>query len=175
MNKLKTIFFAGAVAQALGVAPITLRMWRERGVCDFGHVIEGGEDNPRSRRRYDIREACMMGVALTLSRFGVDQEQAFRIVSNSEEIKSAIAAVFFDADDVQDCVFCLVDGNGGSEDGAGWNNTLFLGLADWKTNAASAFEATDALTKEAAEVLLSVNVSAIARRVIKALRASDEG
>lgn len=175
MNKLKTIFFAGAVAQALGVAPITLRMWRERGVCDFGHVIEGGEDNPRSRRRYDIREACMMGVALTLSRFGVDQEQAFRIVSNSEEIKSAIAAVFFDADDAQDCIFCLVDGNGASENGDGWSYLAYLSLADWKAHAASAFEVTDALTKEPAEVLFSVNVSAIARRVVKALRVSDEG
>ncbi|EGP58472.1 hypothetical protein QYR00_12470 [Agrobacterium tumefaciens] len=174
MNKLKTIFFAGAVAQALGVAPITLRMWRERGVCDFGHVIEGGEDNPRSRRRYDIREACMMGIAVSLSRFGIDLEQAFSVVTGSEEIKIAVDDAWHNTGK-PDCVFCLVDGNSASEDGSGWSNMLFLSLANWKDQAASAFAATDAISYEAAEVLLSVNVSAIARRVIKALRASDEG
>lgn len=175
MNKLKTIFSSGAVAQALGVVPVTLRMLRQRGVCDYGHVVEGGEDNPRSRRRYDVREVCMMGVAFTLSRFGFDQEEAFQIVNNSDEIKNAIAAVFFDADDTPDRIMCVVDGNGESENGDGWSNLVYLSLPEWKANAASAFEATDALTKEPAEALLSVNISAVARRVIKALRASDEG
>lgn len=174
MNKLKTIFFAGAVAQAIGVSPITIRHYRDRGLCDFGHVVEGGEDNPRSRRRYTYNEACMMGIAVSLSRFGIDLEQAFIVVTGSEEIKNAIQHAWDNADQ-PDCVFCLVDGNGASEDGSGWSNMLFLSLAKWKDQAASAFAATDAISYEAAEVLLSVNVSAIVRRVIKALRASDEG
>lgn len=95
MSKLKTIFFSGPVATALGVGPTALRMWRERGICNFGHVVEGGEDNPRSRRRYDVREACMMAVAVSLSRFGVDLEKAFNIVTGSEDLKNTIAAQFF--------------------------------------------------------------------------------
>ncbi len=173
MNKLKTVFLAGAAAQAIGVSPITFRHWRARGVCDFGQILEGGEDNPRSRRRYSVSEVCMMGIATYLARFGFDLEEAFRIVAGSEDIKNAIAAEFFEAGE-PDRIYCLVDGSA-SEDGSGWNNSLFLSLADWQAHVPTAFEATDALTKEAAEVVLSVNVSAIARRVIKALRASDEG
>ncbi|WP_416407850.1 hypothetical protein [Agrobacterium rosae] len=174
MSKLKTIFFSGPVATALGVGPTALRMWRERGICNFGHVVEGGEDNPRSRRRYDVREACMMAVAVSLSRFGVDLEKAFNIVTGSEDLKNTIAAQFFDAGE-PDQIFCLFDGNGSSEDGSGWSNALFLSLTEWQKHVATAFEATDALSPEPAEAVLSVNVSAIARRVIKALRASDEG
>ena len=174
MEEFMTTYFAGAVAEAIGVGPGTVRMWRDRGICNFGTVIEGGEDNPRSRRRYDVREACMMGMALYLSRFGIDLQQAFTIVTGSEDVKNTIAAVFFNADE-PDCIFCLVDGNGGSGDGAGWGNLLFLKLDQWKAHVATAFEATDVLTKEPAEAVLSVNVSAIARRVVKALREADEG
>lgn len=174
MNKLKAIFFAGAVAQAIGVSPITIRHWRERGICHFGHIVEGGEDNPRSRRRYDVREACMMGVAVSLSRFGLELEEAFNIVTGSEALKNTISAEFFGAGE-PDQIFCLVAGNSASEDGSGWSNVLFLSLADWQAHVATAFDATDALTRERADTVLSVNVSAIARRVIKALRASDEG
>jgi hypothetical protein len=174
MNKLKTLYFAGAVAEAIGVGPGTIRMWRDRNVCDFGTVIEGGEDNPRSRRRYDVYEACMMGMALYLNRFGIDLPQAFNLVTGTEAVKSAISTAFFDADE-PDCIFCLVDGNGASDNGAGWGNLLFLKFDQWKAHVATAFEAVDLLTKEPAEAILSVNVSAIARRVLKALREVDEG
>ncbi|CUX41097.1 conserved hypothetical protein [Agrobacterium genomosp. 5 str. CFBP 6626] len=175
MNKLNPIFFAGAVAQATGVSPITLRHYRDRGFCDFGHVIEGGEDNPRSRRRYDVREACMIGIAVSLSRFGVDLEQAFSIASKSQSIEYAIEGALKDADK-PDCILCYVGANNFAEDDSAWGNFVVLPLPDWKANAATAFEATDAFPGgDPAEVLLSVNVSAIARRVIKALCGSDEG
>lgn len=175
MNNLNPVFFAGAVALATGVSPITLRHYRDRGFCDFGHVIEGGEDNPRSRRRYDVREACMIGIAVSLSRFGVDLEQAFGIASKSESIQFAINDVWTDADK-PDCVICYVGENNFAEDGSGWGNFVVLTLPEWKANAAMAFDAIDAFPGgNPAEVLISVNISAIARRVIKALCGSDEG
>lgn len=174
MSTLKTHYFAGAVAAALGINPVTLRMWRDRGYCDLGAVEEGAEDNPRARRRYTAMDACMMGVAIYLNRFGWSLEEAFGQATRRQEVRAALVAVILE-NPRPDTILSMVNANASSEEGNGWGNILFLSLEDWKKNAATAFDATDYLTGQEADGFFSFNISAIARRVTAALVNASEG
>ncbi len=174
MSKLKSHYFAGAVATAIGTTPVTLRMWRDRGICDLGSVEEGAEDNPRARRRYSLLEAGQMGVAVYLSRFGWSLEEAFNLVTGDDKIKAAIVSVVLDAE-ASDTIISMVDENRSAEEGYGWRNLVILSKDEWVANAASAFDAVDFLTKAPVDGFFSFNVSSISRRVIAALKAiADE-
>jgi hypothetical protein len=161
MSKLKGTYFAGVAAEALEKDPVTLRMWRDRGYCDFGAVEEGMESNPRARRRYTLAEICLMGVAVTLNRLGWDMEEAFSRVSNDDQFRQAVAAVIVNLPH-PDTLFTFVMGDG-------WSNSLLLSAGEWKAFPTNALDAQDTLTGSAAEVVMAVNVSAIARRVLAKL------
>jgi hypothetical protein len=158
MSKLKATYFAGVAAEALGKDPVTLRMWRDRGYCQFGSVEEGMRDNPRARRRYTLAEICLMGVAVTLNAHGWDMEEAFNHVSNNPMFFEAVAAAVVQLPR-PDTIFNFVMGDG-------WSNSVVLSGDEWKALAGTALDANDLLTGAAAEVVVAVNISAIARRIL---------
>lgn len=162
-------YFAGEAANVLGIEPITLRVWRDRGICNFGHVDDAMKDNPRARRRYSESDVVKMAFALTLARFGFSHEEAFSIADTRLEIKKAVIEVLTEhcADDL---IFAFVAAGVSESRSADFSNSLFLRMQQWQRHAHTAFEAEDALRQHRTEVFLSINVSALARRVIKALR-----
>ncbi len=167
-------FFAGEAANVLGIEPITLRVWRDRGICNFGHVDDAMKDNPRARRRYSESDVVKMAFALTLARFGFSHEEAFRIADAQVEIQKAVLEAAADAS-VDDLIFAFVAAGLGEGSAPDFSNSLFLRMQEWQRHAHTAFEAEDALRQHPTEVFLSINVSALARRVVKALREGVEG
>lgn len=172
MNSESPFYFAGEAAKCLGVTPITLRTWRDRGICDFGFVDPALCDNPRARRRYSDIEVSQMAVALTLSRFGYSVEEAF-LVAGSEAVRAAISGALSE-EPCADQVFSLVGGCV-MIDGKEWSSSIHLSRPIWAKSIPEAWEARDTLFGSPSEFAFSLNISSIARRVARALFEIDGG
>jgi DNA-binding transcriptional MerR regulator len=170
MTQYKSYYLAGSAAAALGVTPVTIRTWRDRGICQLGAIEEGAEDNPRSRRRYSIADICTMAIAIVLGRQGFSMDEAFNRATGMQDIREAIAAVVTETP-AEDRILTTVGAACGDEGGSLWSNMVSLSLPEWKAHIATAFDATDWLDGTAGEYVQSVNVSAVARRTLAKLAA----
>lgn len=170
MNSEDPFYFAGEAAKCLGVTPITLRTWRDRGICDFGSIDPALADNPRARRRYSDVEVCQMAVALTFSRFSHDMESAF-LSAGLDSVRAAIASVLngTSADDL----IVTVAGGGFMIEVKDWATTVAIPRSQWNRSIPTVWEARDDLFGVPSEFTYSVNVSAIARRVALMLSELD--
>ncbi|WP_312946338.1 hypothetical protein [Agrobacterium sp.] len=170
--KFKSFYLAGATATVLGVAPATLRQWRDRDICHLGSIEEGAEDNPRSRRRYSLVDICKMSIALAMVKNGFSHEEAFNRVTNVPSIHTAVAATVLETGGDDVILTTLITSFG---ELTVWANSVTLPLQEWKANIAGAFHAVDPIDTADVECVSAINVSAIARNALKRLATLVDG
>lgn len=168
----KCSYFAGEAAEALGVSPVTLRMWRDRGYSALGSVDVGMESNPRARRHYTTMEICQMAVAIALNHHGFGLEEAFNVAGGQELVAALAGAIAGTAG--PDTVITYVGSDDGGDRRELWSNLVFLSLNEWKTSVPTLFEAKDPLAEHETEIAFVLNVSSIARRILRRLSDAEQ-